>query len=150
MTARWQRLLRNALPALVSALGIAAVAALAGEWLWTFLLPTRYVASIPEPPTPDRLANQLQSRHLFGTGLALGTGAAEGTQVGNLRLIGVAAGADIALISVSGRPARSFRVGHELATGVRLLAVSTRKAEIEQFGKREVLLLPAARSQVQR
>jgi general secretion pathway protein C len=126
-------------PALAALLAAAASALLAGGWLWSWLAPPQSVAALVPPAAPDRLASQLQTRHLFGAAGPVGAGAAA---VGQLRLVGAVAGAGIALIAVDGRPAQAFRVGGEIAPGIRLTSVAARGIAIERAGVREFLPLP--------
>jgi hypothetical protein len=117
---------------------------LASGWLWSLVLPAKSVAAAPRPVAPDRLASQLQARHLFGK--SSDTRASTAGHPGNLRLVGAVSGEGIALIAVDGRPAQAFRVGAEIASGVRLTLVSARSVEIERTGTKEYLQLPVGRS----
>ena len=133
----------SAAPAAATLLAAAAIALTASRILWPLLQPGEPPIDFPQPASPDRLAGDLQGRHLFGVG-AGGVVNAAG-RVENLKLVGAVAGEGIALIAVDGRPARAFHVGAEIAPGVRLAAVDVRKVDVERQGGRESLPLPVGR-----
>lgn len=138
--------LSSAAPGWVRFLAGTTIALMTSQFLWHFMQAEEAVLSPRPPAEPKLLANELQTRHLFGVGVmsdAKAAGIAD-----NLKLIGTVAGEGIALVTVDGRPPRTFHIGMELSPGVRLISVESRKIEIERQGVREPLLIPAARSPV--
>jgi general secretion pathway protein C len=133
----------SAAPAAATLLAAAAIAMTASRILWPLLQPSEPPIDFPQPAAPDRLAGDLQARHLFGVG-AGGVVNATG-RVENLSLVGAVAGEGVALIAVDGRPAKAFHVGAEITPGVRLAAVDVRQVEVERQGGRESLRLPAGK-----
>lgn len=87
------------------------------------------------------------ARVLGGTTTAVAASAApQATLASRLQLVGVAAGASsgrgAAVISVDGKPARSYRVGSVIEEGIVLLSVRGRQAAIaEQPGGPAILTL---------
>lgn len=133
-------------PGWVAFVAMLVVALMTGQFLWHFLQPEDIARSSPPSGEPRHLAALLQAHHLFGVD---GRSSAKPIgNLGNLKLIGTVAGEGIALVAVDGRPARTFRVGAEIAPGLRVISVETRRIEIERLGVKESLLIPAARSPV--
>lgn len=132
----------SAAPAVAALLAALALALTASRILWSMLQPGEPAIDFPAPAAPDRLAGELQARHLFGAGS--GVIADSGGRSGNLNLVGAVAGEGIALIAIDGRPARAYRVGAELVPGVRLASVGVRQVEVERGGGKEALRLPGA------
>jgi general secretion pathway protein C len=106
------------------------------------------------PPPTARQAAPVDpaalARLLGGTPAAAGAPMAAPSLASHFHLLGVAAGAHsgqgAAVISIDGKPARSYRVGSTLEEGIVLQAVHGREAELGAPGRNEpmvVLQVPA-------
>jgi len=111
------------------------------------------VLDLPAPPArPVAIADPVAIARLLGStpaGAALPAAAAPvATLASRLKLLGVAAGAHsgggAAVISIDGKPARSYRVGASLDEGVVLQSVHGRQATVAQAdGTTVTLELPS-------
>ncbi|MDE1980889.1 MAG: general secretion pathway protein GspC [Betaproteobacteria bacterium] len=122
------------MPALASISAAALLAAVLGFWAM------RLFAPAPLPLPSAVLQERTDSSGLVWSGLF------SGRNVGPIVLRGVVAAGpadSAAVLSVNGAPGRAYRVGQEVAPGVRLVAVDTRSAVLERNGVRETLPLPA-------
>jgi hypothetical protein len=135
----------SAAPGLASLLAAVAIIAIASFGLWSVLQPPSKAIGILQLAEPTRLAMQLQSRHVYGSGGADHDGQV-GHQSENLRLVGAVTGEEIALIAVDGHPARTFHTGEQVVPGARLISVMARRVELERRGEKEVLQMPEAGS----
>jgi len=130
--------LPSVLPRMAIILAAAAIAMTGAGPLWRILQPAEPVTVLPAPAAPSVLAGALQARHLFGTG----AGSAAGFRSRNdLRLAGTVTGEGLALIAADGQAPHTYRVGGEIAPGVRLAAVGVRTVEVDRQGVRESLPL---------
>lgn len=92
---------------------------------------------------PRQLAAQLSASRIFGSAETQDAAGAASTGTGDdLRLVGVAAGSDMALIAAGGQRALWFHVGSDVAPGVRLTEVLARQVKLERLGRTETLMLP--------
>ncbi len=95
-------------------------------------------------PAPLALPASLLQERTENAGLAW-RGLFSGRGVGPIVLRGVVAAGprdSAAVLSVNGAPGRAYRVGQDIAAGVRLVEVTTRSAVLERDGVRETLPLP--------
>jgi general secretion pathway protein C len=110
--------------------------------------------AVTVPPPPARQAPPVDpvalARLLGGTPAAAGAPMTAPSLASRFHLLGVAAGAHsgqgAAVISIDGKPARSYRVGSTLEEGIVLQAVHGREAELGAPGRNEpmvVLQVPA-------
>jgi type II secretory pathway component PulC len=95
---------------------------------------------------PQRTAQTLASRHLFGVTTAPVTNTAT-IAPSDLRLNGVIAAQSAgqsayALIAVEGKPAQVVREGDEIAPGITLQRVHAREVELLRNGQPQTLPLP--------
>ncbi len=117
------------------------LAALIGLWSMRLLAPT----PLPAPVVP--LAGSAEPGSASWRGLFTGNGSATGP----ILLRGVIVGSaqdSVAVLAVNGAPGRAYRVGSEIAPGLRLTEVNARSVTLERNGARETLTLaprPAAK-----
>ncbi|MBK6005313.1 general secretion pathway protein C [Ramlibacter ginsenosidimutans] len=105
--------------------------------------------AVTVPPSPARQVAAVDpaalARLLGGTPAATGAPMTAPSLASRFQLLGVAAGAHsgrgAAVISVDGKPARSYRVGATLEEGIVLQAVHGREAELGAPGRNEPLVV---------
>lgn len=109
---------KKALPAALHLVMFALVVALAAWWALRILTPAPLAAPPVAPPAPVREADPVAAARMFGKVDAVASAA-------SVQVAGVfAAGKDSsAVLLVDGRPARAYRLGQEVAPGMKLLAV---------------------------
>lgn len=106
-----------------------------------------HAVSVPPPPTRQVVAVNpaALARLLGGTPAAAGAPATAPSLASRFQLLGVAAGEHsgrgAAVISIDGKPPRSYRVGSTLEEGIVLQAVHGREAELGAPGRNEPLLV---------
>lgn len=102
---------------------------------WTI----RLFAPSPLPIPPAALQERTDTAGLVWRGLF------SGRNVGPIVLRGVVVAGpsdSAAVLSVNGAPGRAYRIGQEVASGVRLVEVGARSATLDRNGVRETLPLP--------
>lgn len=122
------------------------VALMIAYWSWLYV-----VRPLPLPPIfmegmPDRLANQIQARHLFGVAGGVVGAVSVIPDTGQLILAGiVSSGNDkrgVAVILVEGKKAVTARVGQEILPDVILSRVAHDHVELTRRGQTINLRLP--------
>lgn len=96
---------------------------------------------------PQRAAQAITSRHLFGEAPRLAAGAVKATVLTDIALRGVVAPSrpgqlGIAVLAIAGKPATAVREGDEVAPGVRLTKVLPASVELERGSQVQSLPLP--------
>ncbi|MDE2344115.1 MAG: hypothetical protein KGL63_12135 [Betaproteobacteria bacterium] len=122
------------LPTLATWAATAVLAASLGSWTMRLFAPS------PLPLPPAALQEHTDTAGLVWRGLF------SGRNVGPIVLRGVVVAGptdSAAVLSVNGAPGRAYRIGQEVAAGVRLVDVGARTATLDRNGVREILPLPA-------
>lgn len=129
---------KKVLPALLNLLMFALVVALAAWWALRILTPAPSAAPPVAPPAPLREADPVAAARMFGK---VETAAA----AASVQVAGVfAAGRDSsAVLVVDGRPARAYRLGQEVAPGLKLLAVDAGGVTLGAGDARQDARVPA-------
>ena len=116
-----------------------ACAALVAYWTWLFLLRPSAALPIVIESAPEKLARQVEVRHLFGTAAAAVGGVAPFADVANLILAGIissgSAKRGVAIILVDGKKTVTARVGQEILPDVVLSRVAPDHVELVRRGQ---------------
>lgn len=109
-------------------------ASLIAYWFWAVMSRPSSLPSILGEGRPDRLAKQIQDRHLFGSvGSALGALSAV-PDVAQMVLAGIVSSGSskrgVAVILIEGKKAVTVRVGQEIVPGVILSRVAQDHVEL--------------------
>ncbi len=124
-----------------------AIAWLMAYWFWQIT-----ARPVPAPAFgleihPEKLAQQVRARHLFGKIDGLAGTAVAAASSSHLALVGIVSAlrgkGGLAVILVDGKKAVTVRVGEEVAPGLRLSKVARDQVELSRNGQLITLMLSA-------
>jgi type II secretory pathway component PulC len=115
------------------------IALMVAYWSWLFLVRPIAIPSAPFDGAPDRLAKQLQARHLFGVAGGVIGAVSAIPDAAQLILAGIvssgSAKGGLAVILIEGKKAVTARVGQEIMPDLVLSRVAHDHVELTRRGQ---------------
>lgn len=129
------------------AIAAGAIAWLVSYWFWQFAVRPVPPPALGQEIHPEKLAQQVRVRHLFGKIDSLAGAAATTASSSHLALVGIVSAlrgkGGLAVILVDGKKTVTVRVGEEITPGLMLSKVARDQVELSRNGQLITLMLSA-------